>query len=192
MNDKKSFHTIPGHGKLFGPMAVSFLSLAVRGYGNDENFFRYAQTDEDAQLVTQEQSPNTRVNYVQNLHRSRGHQNNPKHPTHNNPDEQTEKMCAASGENFGCIRCNHTTYTQHAYNSHRKHCHQRLTLVEGLFDGEARADEEGEEDVKENDQGDLCWKWFCELGAALQLQDDVENDHRYKRTDVDACRCCRV
>ena len=67
MNDKKSLHTIPGHGKLFGPMAVSFLSLVVGGDWNDENFFRYAQTDEDAKLVTQEQSPDTSVNYAQNL-----------------------------------------------------------------------------------------------------------------------------
>ena len=118
-------------------MAVSFLSLVVGGDWNDENFFRYAQTDEDAKLVTQEQSPDTRVNYVQNLDSSWGHQNNPKQPAHNHPDEQTEQMCAASGENFGCIRSNHTAYAQHADNSHRKHCNHCFTLVEGLFDGEA-------------------------------------------------------
>ena len=118
-------------------MAVSFLSLVVRGYWNDEQFFRYAQRDEDAKLVTQEQSPDTRVNNAQNLHRSWGHQNNPKHPTHNYPDEHTEQMCAASGENLGCIRSNHTTYAQHAHESHREHCHHGFSLVEGLFDGEA-------------------------------------------------------
>ena len=48
-------------------MAVSFLSLVVRGDWNDEQFFRYAQRDEDAKLVTQEQSADTRVNYALNL-----------------------------------------------------------------------------------------------------------------------------
>ena len=67
MNDKKRFRSIVGHGELFGPMTVSFLALVVHGYRNDEQFFRYAQTDEDAKLVAQEQSPDTRVNYALNL-----------------------------------------------------------------------------------------------------------------------------
>ena len=67
---KKVFTPSRDMENFFGPMAVSFLSLVVRGYWNDEQFFRYAQRDEDAKLITQEQSPDTRVNYVQNLHRS--------------------------------------------------------------------------------------------------------------------------
>ena len=48
-----------------------------------------------------------------------------------------------------------------------------------------RADEEYEEDVKDDDEGNVGRKVICELGAALQLQDDVENDHRNEQTDVE-------
>ena len=42
--------------------------------------------------------------------------------------------------------------------------------------------------MKDYDEDDVGRKVICILGEALQLQDDVESDHRNKQTHVEACK----